>query len=150
MAALTALSWLGAPAAFAQNTGSERAPVIDVHMHAMDDAPWAQPVCPNQSKFLASDPRDGKEAPFGWSQEDCTPKLYPAKKGEYRKDVLAEMERLNVIGVVFGQPDEVKNGRRPPLGVSSPEPPSRPALARRPQPSSSRCSTSLSRATASR
>jgi hypothetical protein len=25
------------------------------------------------------------------------PKLYPAKKGEYRKDVLAEMERLNVI-----------------------------------------------------
>lgn len=102
------MSWLGTPVALAQNTGAERPPVIDVHMHAMDDAPWAQPVCPNQTKFLASDPHDGKEAAFGWSPEDCTPKLYPAKKGEYRKDVLAEMERLNVIGVVFGQPDEVK------------------------------------------
>ncbi|MCX7285460.1 MAG: amidohydrolase family protein [Novosphingobium sp.] len=92
----------------AQNTSSDVAPVIDVHMHAMDDAPWATPVCPNQARFEASDPADGPEAPFGWSKEECTPKLYPAPKGQYMKMVLADMERLNVRGVVFGAPDAVK------------------------------------------
>ena len=52
-------------------------------------------MCPNTSKFTASDPRT-QEAPFGWVQEECTPKLYPAAKGQYMKEVLAEMERLNV------------------------------------------------------
>ena len=75
--------------------------------------PWttrartAVPMCPNTSKFTASDPA-GPEAPFGWVQEECTPKLYPSAKGEYMKDVLAEMERLNVTAVVFGSPDSVK------------------------------------------
>ena len=55
----------------------------------------------------ASDPKS-KEAPFGWVQEECTPKLYPAAKGEYMKDVLAEMERLNVTAVVFGDPKSVQ------------------------------------------
>jgi hypothetical protein len=64
-------------------------------------------MCPNASKFLASDPGT-KEAPFGWSQEECTPKLYPAPKGEYLKDVVAEMERLNVTAVVFGDPKSVQ------------------------------------------
>ena len=45
---------------------------------------------------------------FGWVQEECTPKLYPAAKGEYMKDVLAEMERLNVTAVVFGDPKGVQ------------------------------------------
>jgi predicted TIM-barrel fold metal-dependent hydrolase len=40
-------------------------------------------------------------------QEDCTPKLYPAANGEYVKDVVAEMERLNVTAVVFGDPKSV-------------------------------------------
>lgn len=94
--------------AMAQNTSKDVAPVIDVHMHAMDDAPWATPVCPNQARFEASDPADGPEAPFGWSKEECSPKLYPAPKGQYMKMVLAEMERMNVRGVVFGAPDAVK------------------------------------------
>ena len=64
-------------------------------------------MCPNASKFLASDPKT-KEAPFGWSQEECTPKLYPAAKGEYLKDMAAEMKRLNVTAVVFGDPASVK------------------------------------------
>jgi len=34
--------------------------------------------------------------------------LYPAAKGEYMKDVLAEMERLNVTAVVFGDPKSVQ------------------------------------------
>jgi uncharacterized protein len=92
----------------AQNTNSNVPPVIDVHVHAMDDAgPLAVPMCPNTAKFTASDP-DTKEAPFGWVQEECTPKLYPAAKGEYMKDVIAEMERLNVTAVVFGDPATVQ------------------------------------------
>jgi predicted TIM-barrel fold metal-dependent hydrolase len=67
-------------------------------------------MCPNESKFLASDPIT-KEAPFGWSQEECTPKLYPAAKGEYLKAVVAEMEKLNVTAVVFGDPKSVQKWR---------------------------------------
>lgn len=82
----------GAGIARGQNTPSDVAPVIDVHVHAMDDIPGAVPMCPNTARFTASDPKS-KEAQFGWVQEMCTPKLYPAAKGEYMKDVLAEMER---------------------------------------------------------
>ncbi len=95
-------------AAWAQNTGSDVPPVIDVHVHAMTESfPGGGPMCPNTPQFLASDPST-KEAPFGWSQEECTPKLYPAAKGEYLKDMAAEMKRLNVTAVVFGDPASVK------------------------------------------
>ena len=95
----------------AQNTSSTIPPVLDVHVHAMDESfPGMGPMCPNESKFLASDP-DTKEAPFGWSVEECTPKLYPAAKGQYLKDVVAEMERLNVTAVVFGDPRSVQKWR---------------------------------------
>lgn len=96
---------------FAQNTTTAVAPVIDVHVHAMTDSfPGAAPMCPNTSKFTASDP-GAKEASFGWVQEECTPKLYPSAKGEYMKDVIAEMERLNVTAVVFGDPKSVQKWR---------------------------------------
>jgi uncharacterized protein len=92
----------------AQNTSTAVPPVIDVHVHAMDDVgSWAAPMCPNTSKFTASDPR-AQEAPVGWVQEECTPKLYPAAKGQYMTEVLAEMERLNVTAVVFGDPAGVQ------------------------------------------
>ena len=91
----------------AQNTSTNVPPIIDVHAHAMDDTSWAQPMCPNTSKFTASDPK-GPEAPFGWVQEECSPKLYPAAKGQYMQEVLAEMERLNVTAVVFGDPAGVQ------------------------------------------
>ena len=91
----------------AQNTSTSIPPVIDVHVHAMDESFAGGPMCPNESKFLASDPK-GKEATFGWSVEECTPKLYPAAKGEYIKDVVAEMERLNITAVVFGDPKSVQ------------------------------------------
>jgi hypothetical protein len=90
--------------ATAQNTSPTVPPIIDVHAHAMDESGlWAAPICPNTSKFLASDPR-GPEASSGWAQEECSPKLYPAAKGQYMKEVLADMERLNVTAVVFGDP----------------------------------------------
>ncbi len=94
--------------ALAQNTEAKAPPVIDVHVHAMDgNFPGVAPMCPNTSKFTASDPKD-KEEPFGWVKEQCTPALYPAAPGEYMKDVLAEMERLNVTAVVFGDPKSVQ------------------------------------------
>jgi predicted TIM-barrel fold metal-dependent hydrolase len=99
-----------ATAAFsqAQNTNPKPEPVLDVHVHAMDaDFPGIAPMCPNTSKFIASDPK-GKEEPFGWVKEPCTPALYPAAKGEYMKEVLAEMGRLNVTAVVFGDPKGVQ------------------------------------------
>jgi len=91
----------------AQNTSTTVPPVIDVHVHAMDESWPGGPTCPNQSKFLASDPST-KEGPVGWSQEECTPKLYPAAKGEYLKDMAAEMEKLNVTAVVFGDAKSVQ------------------------------------------
>jgi predicted TIM-barrel fold metal-dependent hydrolase len=69
--------------------------------------PGAAPMCPNTAKFTASDP-GSKEAPFGWIQEECSPKLYPSANGEYMKDVVAEMERLNVTAVIFGDPKSVR------------------------------------------
>jgi uncharacterized protein len=94
----------------AQNTSSTVPPVLDVHVHAMDESfPGMGPMCPNESKFLASDPVT-KEAPFGWRVEECTPKLYPAAKGQYLKDVVADMERLNVTAV-FGDPRSVQKWR---------------------------------------
>jgi predicted TIM-barrel fold metal-dependent hydrolase len=96
---------------WAQDTGTDVPPVIDVHVHAMDESfPGLGPMCPNPSAFLASDP-SAKEAPFGWAPEECTPKLYPSAKGEYLKDVVAEMERLNVTAVVFGDPKSVQKWR---------------------------------------
>jgi predicted TIM-barrel fold metal-dependent hydrolase len=92
----------------AQNTSTTVPPIIDVHVHAMDESgPTASPMCPNTSRFTASDPR-GQEGPSGWVQEECSPKLYPAARGQYMKEVLAEMERLNVTAVVFGNPAGVQ------------------------------------------
>jgi len=42
--------------------------------------PGVAPMCPNTSNFTASDPK-GKEEPFGWVKEQCTPALYPFRSG---------------------------------------------------------------------
>jgi len=92
----------------AQNTDSKAPPVLDVHVHAVDFSfPGLAPMCPNTSKFTASDPKT-KEEQFGWVKEQCTPMLYPSAPGAYMKDVVAEMERLNVTAVAFGDPKEVQ------------------------------------------
>lgn len=91
----------------AQNTTDEIPPVIDVHFHAMEPPPDSVPLCPNPSQFLASDPTDGKASPWGWSMENCTPKLYPSKPGEYLRDITDDMKRLNVTAVVFGDAGSV-------------------------------------------
>jgi uncharacterized protein len=111
IAALSLLSGaclMMAPAAlYAQNTSKDIPPVIDVHVHAMDESfPGSGPMCPNTWAFLASDPKT-KEASSGWAPEECTPKLYPSAKGEYLKDMMAEFERLNVTAVVIGDTKDV-------------------------------------------
>ena len=84
-------------------------PIIDVHFHSqLESRPGTAPLCPNPQQFLASDPADGEEGFFGWSSEDCSPRLYAAEPGEYLDDVIAEMERLNVTAVVFGDPESVR------------------------------------------
>lgn len=100
---------LTATVALAQNGDSDLPPVIDVHVHAMlESFPGGGPMCPNTPEFLASDPAT-KESPSGWSDQDkCTPKLYPSAKGEYLQDMAAEMKRLNVTAVVFGDPASVQ------------------------------------------
>lgn len=100
----------GTTVACAQNTSTDVPPIIDVHHHAMDNDNGSSmgPMCPNTSKFTASDPKTDTGQQSGWVQEECSPKLYPAAKGEYMKDVLAEMERLNVTAVVFGDPKSVQ------------------------------------------
>ena len=93
---------------FSQNAEPKVPPVLDVHVHAVDFSfPGLAPMCPNTSKFTASDPKT-KEEQFGWVKEQCTPMLYPSAPGEYMKDVVAEMERLNVTAVAFGDPMEVQ------------------------------------------
>jgi hypothetical protein len=106
---VVAVILVGSHINFAQNADvAKLPPVLDVHVHAMDaNFPGIESMCPNTSKFTASDPK-GKEAPFGWVKEPCTPALYPSAPGEYMKDVLAEMERLNVTAVVFGDPRSVQ------------------------------------------
>jgi uncharacterized protein len=106
----TAVLALGSLLARGQNTSNDVPPVLDVHVHAIDESFPGGPMCPNTFNFTASDPGT-KEAPFGWAQEECTPKLYPAPKGEYIKDVVAEMKRLNVTAVVFGDPASVQKWR---------------------------------------
>ncbi|MFN7929508.1 MAG: amidohydrolase family protein [Blastocatellia bacterium] len=103
-----ALFFFGASVLRAQNTEAKAPPVIDVHVHAMDgDFSGAAPMCPNTPQFIASDPKE-KEERFGWVKTTCSPALYPSAKGEYMKDVLAEMERLNVTAVVMGDPKSVQ------------------------------------------
>lgn len=91
-----------------QTNETKSPPVIDIHFHTIGGLPGLGPMCPLPPQFLASDPRS-KEASIGWSRQDCTPELQPSKNPEeYMKDVLAEMERLNVTAVVMGDPQSVQ------------------------------------------
>ncbi len=83
-------------------------PIIDVHFHAvLAGGPEVSTMCPNQQQFLAADPADPNPAFIGWSTEDCSPRLYTSIGGAYLDDIVAEMERMNVTAVVFGDPDSV-------------------------------------------
>jgi predicted TIM-barrel fold metal-dependent hydrolase len=85
----------------AQNRTPTAPPIIDIHVHGAMSM-GGQPACANTPAFLASDPKE-KESNFGWKTVGCANPLLPAKTpGAYEKEVLAEMERLNVTAVVMG------------------------------------------------
>jgi hypothetical protein len=88
--------------ASAQNFEGPMPPIIDAHVHAsMGAQPGAQPMCPNEPGFAASDP-DTKEATNGWIKVPCSNPIDPVPPGEYLKRVAEDMKRLNVTAVVFG------------------------------------------------
>ncbi len=100
--ALILILTLAALTAHAQNTDGKQPPIIDAHVHAMVSGfPGAQPMCPNEPGFAASDP-DTKESGNGWIKNDCSNILYPAPQGQYLNMLAADMKRLNVTAVVFG------------------------------------------------
>jgi predicted TIM-barrel fold metal-dependent hydrolase len=105
------LCFAAAPLAVAQAPSPQPVslpPVIDIHVHTFGGVPGVGAMCPFPPGFAASDPKD-KESSNGWVKQDCTPMLDAAKTPEeYRKEVIAEMERLNVTAVVMGDPAEVK------------------------------------------
>jgi predicted TIM-barrel fold metal-dependent hydrolase len=103
------LLFFAATFACAQNSAnSTPPPVIDIHVHAMDGIPGVPPLCPWPPQFLASDPKS-KEAPFGWSHQDCSVPLdVPKNPADYMKELLAEWEKYNVTAVVMGDPKSVK------------------------------------------
>ena len=75
----------------AQNDESQRPPVIDIHVHAMDSIPNVGPMCPFPAQFLASDPKLSNEFQLGWAHQECSPALEPSKNpDEYMKQLLAE------------------------------------------------------------
>ncbi len=97
---LSAAAALAAHTLCAQNA-ILRQPIIDMHVHAAMTM-GGQPACANTPAFLASDPGQ-KEDRFGWKPVPCANPLLPAKTPEsYEKEVLAEMERMNVTAVVMG------------------------------------------------
>ena len=96
------------PASAQSDQTGKRPPVIDIHVHTFGGGPGTGPMCPFPPQFLASDPKS-KEAPFGWSPQDCTLLLDPSPTPEdYMKTMLAEYERLNVTAVVMGDPASVQ------------------------------------------
>ena len=89
-------------AASAQNYAGPQPPIIDVHFHgSLGAQPGAQPMCPNEPGFAASDPNT-VEARNGWVKVPCSNPIMPIPPGEYLKAVAADMQRLNVTAVVFG------------------------------------------------
>jgi hypothetical protein len=66
-----------------------------------------QPACANTPAFLASDPKS-TESRFGWKTVPCdNPLLHAKTPAAYEKEVLAEMDRLNVTAVVMGDEKSV-------------------------------------------
>jgi uncharacterized protein len=82
-------------------------PIIDVHFHG-SNGDGGFPMCPNTTRYLASDPMD-KEATYGRENEaGCAPMLQ-SKPGEFMKDVLAQWEKFNITAVVIGGPEQLRN-----------------------------------------
>ena len=88
---------LAAPA-IAQDAPKQRPPIIDMHLHALPAKGWPGGpsfICPGMD-FAAFDPK-GKWDPDHW-WESCPNPLYPAATDEeLLREILAVMDRYNVV-----------------------------------------------------
>lgn len=101
------LSAFAVMTAAAQNYEGPQPPIIDVHFHgAMGAQQGAEPMCPNEPGFAASDPK-GEEARNGWVKVPCSNPIVPVPPGEYLKRVGEDMKRLNVTAVVYGDANSI-------------------------------------------
>src|SRR5207245_8995382 len=95
--AVVCFAALGAPAE-AQNPPKPRAPVIDMHLHALPAVGWPGGpsfLCPGQD-FAAYDPSTKWDPNHLW--EACPNPLYPVTSDEeLLKQILAIMDRYNIV-----------------------------------------------------
>jgi len=66
----------------AQNTSTEIPPIIDVHHHAMDNDNGFSigPMCPNTSKFTASDPKTDGASNLGGCRRSAVQSSIPQRR----------------------------------------------------------------------
>lgn len=89
-------------------------PVIDMHLHAMTAAEQGPPplaICVGMVQYMSHDPRDPWAPNFLQLLKDppCKdPLVSPQSDKELRESVAAELERLNVVGVLSGPRDLVE------------------------------------------
>ncbi len=87
-----------AASAAAQDTPTQRPPIIDMHLHALPAVGWpGRPsfFCPGQD-FGAYDPRTKWDPNHMW--EACPNPLYPVTSDEeLLKQILAVMDRYNIV-----------------------------------------------------
>ena len=92
-----------------QTQAQKRLPIIDMHMHARTADHYGPPPLPICAP-VGSMPRWDQRKPM-WqdgSPPPCSkPLLSPATDAELLKQILAAMERHNVIGVLGGAPNLV-------------------------------------------
>jgi len=104
-------------AAFAAGAEARpRPPILDMHMHAMaadGQGPPPARVCAPIRAFDGWDPRTPYGPHFEATLARCPrPLVSPMTDEELRRQTLAVMERLNVIGVASGTPEMVDLWRR--------------------------------------
>ena len=87
------------------------APIIDMHLHvraaryAGDNPP---PMCTPFEVMPRSDPKQGIYESMTFNKQPCSKPILPAKTdNEVMLGTLAAMERLNIYGVVSGEPEPV-------------------------------------------
>ena len=95
----------------------DRAPVLDVHLHAHaanHQGPPPRALCAPFEEFPAWDPAVAWLEAFSVVQENppCTSVLWSPRTDEALRDsTLAVLERLNIIGVLSGSPERVAEWR---------------------------------------
>jgi predicted TIM-barrel fold metal-dependent hydrolase len=95
--AVACVAALEAPAT-AQDAPKQRPPIIDMHLHALPAKGWPggpSRVCPGMD-FAAFDPRE-KWNPNHWWETCPNPLIAPATDEELLREILAVMDRYNIV-----------------------------------------------------